>query len=89
MLKLVERRFSVSVCLAGVAHGDGQLLVAGLAVDADPADDIGHALLGGGGPGQGPLLRLRVGEHAVVVILLGGHRVNIVVCLPDKVHNVA
>ena len=58
-------------------------------MDADPADHIGHALLGGGGPSQGPGLGLRVGEHAVVVILLGGHRVNIVVCLPDKVHDVA
>ena len=75
--------------LAGVAHSDGQLLVSVTAVVTDPADHIGDALLLGGGPGQGPGLGLSVGEHAVVIILLGGHGVNIVVGLPDKVHDIA
>ena len=62
MLKLVEKEILifVPICLAGVAHGDGQLLVAGCAVDADPAHHVGDALLLGGGPGQGPLLGLSV-----------------------------
>ena len=87
MLKLVERDF---LCLdpAGVAHGDGQVLVAGATVDADPAHHRGDALLPGGGPGQGPRLGVVVAHSAVVVILLGRHRVNIVVGLPDKVHNI-
>ena len=87
MLKLVEKEI-LCVDLAGVAHGDGQLLVAGAAVDANPTDDIGDALLPGGGPGQGPRLGVVVAHSAVVVILLGRHRVNIVVGLPDKVHNI-
>ena len=94
MLKLVEKEilFLIPTAvsgLAGVAHGDGQLLVAGCAVDADPAHHVGDALLLRGGPGQGPGLGLSVGEHAVVIILLGGHGVNIVVGLPDKVHDIA
>ena len=58
-------------------------------MDADPAHHVGDALLLRGGPGQGPGLGLSVGEHAVVIILLGGHGVNIVVGLPDKVHDIA
>ena len=46
MLKLVERDF-LCLDLAGVADGDGQLLVAGAAVDADPAHHRGDALLPG------------------------------------------
>ena len=90
MLKLVEKEILfVQVCLAGVAHGDGQLLVAWGAVDADAAHHVGDALLGGGSPGQGPGLGLGVGEHAVVVVLLGGHRVHVMVGLPNEVHNIA
>ena len=91
MLKLVEKEilFVVPICLAGVADGDGQLLVARGAVDTDAAHHVGDALLGGGSPGQGPGLRFGVGEHAVVVVLLGGHRVHIMVGLPNKVHNIA
>ena len=88
MLKLVEKEIHC-LYLAGVAHGDGQLLVPSAAVDADPTDDVGDALLLGGGPGQGPRLRVVVADHAVVVILLGRHGVNIVVGLPNKVHNIA
>ena len=75
--------------LAGVAHGDGQLLFAVCAVVAHPADHIGHTLLGGGGPGQGPGLGVVVADHAVVIVRLGGHGVNIVVEVPDKVHSIA
>ena len=74
--------------LAGVAHSDGQLLVSVSAVVTDPADHIGDALLLGGGPGQGPGLRVMVAHHAAIVILLSGHRVNIVVALPDKVDSI-
>ena len=93
MLKIVEKEIlfldPAVPGLAGVAHGDGQLLVAGCAVDADPAHHVGDALLLGGGPGQGPLLGVVVAHNAVVVILLICHGVNIVVGLPDKVHNIA
>ena len=93
MLKLVEKEILFLdpgvPGLARVAHSDGQLLVAGCAVDADPAHHVGDALLLWGGPGQGPGLGLSVGEHTVVIILLGGHGVNIVVGLPDKVHDIA
>ena len=91
MLKLVEKEILifVPICLAGVAHGDGQLLVALCTVDTDSTHHIGDALLRGGSPGQGPGLGLSVGEHAVVVVLLGGHRVHVMVGLPNEVHNIA
>ena len=91
MLKLVEKEILifVPICLAGVAHGDGQLLIALCAVDTDSTHHIGDALLRGGSPGQGPGLRLGVGEHTVVVVLLVSHMVHVMVGLPDKVHNVA
>ena len=74
--------------LAGVAHSDGQLLVSVSAVVPDPTDHIGDALLLGGGPGQGPGLRVMVAHHAAIVILLAGHGVNIVIALPDKVDSI-
>ena len=53
MLKLVEKEilFLVPICLAGVANGDGQLLVALCTVDTDSTHHIGDALLSGGSPG--------------------------------------
>ena len=91
MLKLVENEILclVPVCLAGVADGDGQLLVALCTVDTDSTHHIGDALLRGGSPGQGPSLGLGIGEHTVVIVLLVGHMVHVMVGLPDKVHNVA
>ena len=90
MLKLVEKVILfIPFCLAGVAHSDGQLLVARGAVVPYATHHVGDALLGGGSPGQGPGLSRMVGEHAVVVILLGGHWVHVMVGLPNKVHNIA
>lgn len=94
MLKLIDKEILFLVPsndpgLAGVAHSDGQLLFAVCAVVSHPADHIGHTLLGGGGPDQGPGLGVVVAHHAVVVVRLGGHRVNIMIGVPDKVHNIA